>query len=165
MDVEMVAETLVPTVFQAVALKYAADPETASLLRRTFAVTLTNGVGTLDDDVLTSCTWGASIANPSDVAMAQTQTLVPYFQDFIAPRDNIQNLLTYWIVKGDNALHVLLPGDVYDPNDGFDGNLEYTGASVPAIPASSGATLNVPSEVLSDLVNGLSLALRGKLGK
>lgn len=164
LDVEMTAEALAPVIFQEVAQGYAADPNSWSLLRRTHTIAMVDGAGVLPDEVLTSCAVGAVIASPDDVTVLQNQAFVPNWNDFVSPRDNIQSLLTYWIIRGDDDLHILQAGEEYDPDDGFTGDIEYTGASVPEIPATFSDTLDVPSEVLSDLQNALSKALMGKLG-
>jgi hypothetical protein len=161
LDIEMVAESLVPTIFQQVALSYVGNPQSESLLRRTHTIEMIDGVGTLPDEVLTSCKYGASIASPDDVTVAQTQTLVPNWQDFVQPRNNLQAQLNWWTVKGDDELYYLEPQEEYP--GAFTGDLEYTGASVPAIPASASAALDVPGEVLSDLQDALSKALMGQM--
>lgn len=162
-DATTIMEALVPSIFQAVAESYAADPRKQSLLRRTHTLTVTNGVATLPDEVLTSCLWNGSIADPNDVTVAQAQSFVAQFYDFIQPRDNWQIQLNWWNVKGDTEFHFLAANDEYDPNDGFDGDLDYTGPSVPEIPANASDTVNVPSEVASDLVESLANALRGAI--
>jgi hypothetical protein len=158
-----IAESLVPTIFQQVALSYVGDPQAESLLRRTHTVAMTSGVGTLPDEALTSCKFGASIADPDDVTVAQTQTLVPFWSDFIQPRNGIQLQLNWWTVKGDDELNYLAPQEEYPGS--FTGDLEVTIASVPSIPSTSSATLDVPGEVLSDLQDALSKALMGEMKK
>lgn len=163
LDIEMVAESLVPTIFQQVALSYVGNPQAESLLRRTHTISMSGGTGTLPDEALSSCKYGASIADPDDVTVAQTQTLVPFWTDFIQPRNNLQLQLNYWTIKGDSALYYLAPQEEYPGS--FASDLELTIASVPEIPATSGATLDVPSEVLSDLQDALSKALMGEMKK
>jgi hypothetical protein len=158
-----IAESLVPTIFQQVCKGYGDSPQAYSLPVRTHTVTLANGVGTLPDEVLTVCKYGATIADPDDVAMAQTQTLVPFWNDFVQPRNNLQLQLTWWTIKGGTDFHLLQPQEEYDPASGFDGDIEYTSPSVVAIPASSGATLVAPDEIISDLQDALSKALMGQM--
>jgi len=157
LDIEMVAESLVPTIFQQVALSYVGNPQAESLLRRTHTVTMTNGAGTLPEEALTSCKYGATIADPDDVTVAQTQTLVPQWVDFVQPRNNLQSQLSWWTIKSDNTLHYLAPLEEYP--GAFTGDLEITIASVPEIPATADADLNVPEEVLSDFQTALAQAL------
>jgi len=163
LDIEMVAESLVPTIFQQVALSYVGDPQAESLLRRTHTITMSGGTGTLPDEALTSCKYGASIASSTDVTVAQTQTLIPFWPDFIQPRNNLQLQLNYWTIKGDDALYYLAPQEEFPGT--FAGDLELTIASVPGIPALESATLDVPGEVLSDLQSALSKALMGQMTK
>lgn len=159
-NADVQAESMVPSVFQDVAIRAAADPEKRSLLRRTHTVAMTNGVGTLPDEALTSCKYGASISDPADDSIAQVQTLVPEWPDFVQTRSGIQSELAWWIIKGDDQLFYVEPNASYDPASGFTGNIEITIASVPEIPATPGATLDVPGEILSDLLSAMALALR-----
>lgn len=152
------AESLLPIVFQQVALKYAATEEGRSLLRRTHTVVMSSGTGSLPDEALTACKFGASIADDSDVTVAQTQTLVPFWQDFIQPRDNIQLQLNWWIVKGDRSVYLLQPSEEYPGS--FSGDLEVTIASVPAIPASAGTAIDADDEVISDILQALAAAIK-----
>lgn len=161
LDADMTMESLVGTVFQNVALQKAADEEGRSLLRRTHTLTLTNGVAVLPDTVLTQCKHGASIADPSNVLVAQAQSLVPYWQDFVQPRVGIFAQPAWWTIKGDDDFHYIEPNESYDPSSGFSGELELTIASVPEVPASASATVDVPAEVFSDLVTAFAAAIRG----
>lgn len=154
------AESMVPSVFQQVALNAAADPEKQSLLRRTHTVAMVNGVGTLPDEALTSCKFGASISDPADDSIAQVQSLVLQWPDFVQARTGIQAELAWWTVKGDDQLFYVEPNANYDPSTGFTGDLEITIASVPEIPLTAGTTLDVPSEILSDLLSAMAIALR-----
>ena len=163
LDADMTMESFVTNVFQNVALKFAADEEGRSLLRRTHSITLTNGVGIVPDEVLTQCKWGASIADPDDVTVAQLQSFVPYWSDFVQPRSGLQADIPWWTIKGDDDFHYLEAGEDYDPADGFNGPIELTIATVPTVPASATDTVDVPSEVLNDLITGLANAIRGLL--
>src|ERR1043165_3707515 len=163
LDADMTMESFVTNVFQNVALKFAADEEGRSLLRRTHSITLTNGVGVVPDEVLTQCKWGASIADPDDLTVAQLQSFVPYWSDFVQPRSGLQADIPWWTIKGDDDFHYLEAGEDYDPVDGFNGLIELTIATVPTVPASVTNTIDVPSEVLNDLITGLANAIRGLL--
>lgn len=162
-DAIAIMEAMVPTIFQAVAESYASDSDKQSLLRRTHAITMTNGVGVIPDEVLTSCLKNSSIADSTDVEVGKYQSFVPQWVDFIGPRDNIQIQLNYYCVKGDDDLHFLAANEDYDPDDGFDGDLELTVPSVPEVPTLSTDTVDVPAEVASDLIESLANALRREI--
>src|SRR5689334_12472472 len=161
LDADMTMESLLQNVFQDVALNLANDEEGRSLLRRTHTITLTNGVGVVPDVALTQCKYGASISDPDDSTVAQLQSLVPYWQDFVQPRSGLASQIAWWMIKGDDDFHYLEIGEDYDPTDGFTGNIELTIASVPEIPAAATDLVDVPPEVYSDLVKGLAVAIRG----
>lgn len=162
-DATTIMEAMVPTVFQAVAESCAGDPDRQSLLRRTHTISMTNGVGVLPDEVLTSCMNNSSIADPDDISVGKFQSFVPQWVDFIGPRDNIQTQLNWFNVKGDSDLHYLAANEEYDPDNGFDGDLELTVPSVPETPTLATDTVDVPSEVASDLIAALADSLRREL--
>lgn len=158
LDMEMTAEALVPTVFQNVALAAAANPDKQSLLRRTHTVTLTAGVGTLPGEVLTQCLHSATLTDPDDDTVAQDMSYVPQWFDFLEAK-RFEPRLGYWNVKGDDELHYIRPTDDSETKTG---DVDITVASVPAIPATAGAVLVVPDEILSDLQAALANAIRAK---
>lgn len=158
LDIEMTAESLVPTVFQSVALATAADPDKQSLLRRTHTIALTAGVGTLPGEVLTQCLHSATITDPDDDTVAQDMSFVPQWFDFLEAK-GYEPRLGYWTCKGDDELHYIRPTDDSETKTG---DVDITVASVPVIPATAGATLVVPDEILSDLQAALANAIRAK---
>jgi len=165
LDADMTMESLVQTVFQNVALQKAADQEGRGLLRRTHTLAVTNGVATLPDTVLTQCKYGASISDPDNIAVAQAQSMVEYWQDFVQPRVGIFAQPAWWIIKGDDDFHYIQPNENYDPSTGFTGSLELTIASVPEVPAGASDTVDVVAEVFSDLVSALAVAIRGLIDR
>jgi hypothetical protein len=167
LDIEMTAETLVPTVFQDVAMSYAADPDKRNILRRTHTLTLTNGVADLPDEALSAGKAGAVINDPTDVTVAQNAAMVWYWNDFVAPRSGLLSQIPQWIINDDdgllNTFHYLEANETYDPSSGFTGSLEIMISSVPEIPATAGTALSVPGEALSDLISALASALRNQM--
>jgi len=158
------AESLVPTVFQNVAMEYAGDPEKRNILRRTHTLTLTNGVANLPDEALSAGKAGAVINDPTDVSVAQNASMVWYWNDFVAPRSGLLSQIPQWIINDDNGtlntFYYLEANATYDPSSGFTGSLEIMIPSVPTIPATASAALDVPSEALSDLIEALASALK-----
>ena len=163
LDIEFTAETLVPEVFQAVALSYAADPQKASLLSRDNTIALTNGAGTLPDAVLSTCKFNGTVSVPSDDTIGPKMSLVRTWLDFISP-SSTDRLMGRWTIK-DSGFYWIDPGDAYSSTSGRTGNITFNVPSVPAIPATEGATLVVHDEVQSDLISSLAQRLRGVLEK
>jgi hypothetical protein len=161
LNTQSVIEAIMPSVLQDVALKFARDEEGRSLLRQTHTITLTDGVGVVPAAVLTQCKWGASIADPADVTVAQLQSFVAYWQDFVQPRSGLEADIPLWTIKGNDEFHYLEAGEDYDPADGFDGDVELTIATVPSIPASAADQTGWPSEFESDVIDYGAEMLRG----
>lgn len=145
-----------PSVLQDVALKCAGDPQKQSLLRRTSTVTLTAGVGTLPEGVLTSCVWGSTVWVEDDATVGPLMSFSPWVS-FINPSDT---RLGYYSVRGDHELYWADPGESY-PNLTRDGDVLYTGATTPDIPASATDETNWGAEIESDVIDRAAEYLRG----
>jgi hypothetical protein len=161
LNTRSVIESIMPSVLQDVALRLARTEEGRSLLRVTHTITLTSGVGIVPAVALTQCKWGASISDPLDTTVAQLQSLVPYWQDFVQPRDGLAADLPWWTIRGDSDFHYLEAGEDYDPSDGYDGDIELTIATVPAMPTVAGDPLGWPVEVETDVIDCAAEMLRG----
>lgn len=161
LDVRIIAETLVPEVFQAVAMSYAADPQKASLLNRDNTITLTDGVGTVPDVVLTECKFNGTVYDPDDDTIAPQMSLVRTWFDFISP-SSLDRLTGRWTIK-DSTIYWIEVGAVYSSTSGKTGDIVLNVPSVPTIPDTEDDDLEVADEVLSDLVTALAQRLRGKL--
>jgi hypothetical protein len=148
-DGESVVEDMLPTALQVVALKAAAEPRTESLLRRNFTVSLTNGTGTVSDNVLTSCWPGATVYIPGEPTVGPLMSYVPNWNDFIGPLDS---RLGYWIFQSDSTIYWIDPNDTFDITSGRTGDIIMNIASVPSIPATETDDLDMPDELLSDLI-------------
>ena len=163
-NVDAQAEALVPSVFQDVAMGYAGDPDKRNLLRRTHTLALVNGVADLPAEALSAGKAGAVVNDPTDVSVAQNASMVWYWNDFVAPRSGLLSQIPLWLVNDDdgllNTFHYLEANEEYDPSSGFTGSLEIMISSVPEIPATASTVLNAPSEVISDLITALAIALR-----
>jgi hypothetical protein len=157
LDATMTMEALVQSVFQQVAKDCADDPQRQSLLRRTFTVTLTNGVGTLPDQILTACITGSTVDVGSDPTIGPLMSFTPWVS-FLGPSDN---RLGYYSVRGDHEFYWVDPGDTFTPGNGRTGDINYTGPSVSDIPAASTDPVEVPGEIFSDLVQALATAVKG----
>lgn len=158
LDVRLIAETLVPDVFQSVAMSYAAGPQRASLLNRDHAITLTDGVGDIPAEALTQCKFSSTATNDDDSSVA---SLVRTWIDFISP-SSTDRLLARFTIK-DQTIYWIEAGEAYSAGEGLTGDVTLNIPSVPEIPASDDDDLEVADEVVSDLVTALAQRLRGKL--
>src|ERR1051325_6414470 len=157
LDADMTMESLLGSVFQQVALTYAnSDSDAQSLLRRTHTVTLTDGVGTLPDEALTSTIWGSTVNVPDETDIGPLMSYTPW-ASFVQPASD---LLGYYSVRGDHEFYWIDPGDSYPSASGRDGDVEITIASVPEMPAAAPDPLDGPADVFSDLVTALANAIR-----
>jgi hypothetical protein len=161
LNTQSVIESIMPSLLQDVALKFARTDEGRSLLRVTHTITLAAGVGVVPPEALTQCKWGASVSDPNDITVAQTQSLVPEWPDFVQERSGIQSELVWWTIKGDGDFHYLASGETYDPTLGFDGDIELTIASVPVMPTDPDLALDWPEEIQTDIIDLGSEWLRG----
>ncbi len=160
-DMEMVAESLVPQVFQQYVLDCAGNPDKLSLLRRTHTVALTNGVGVLPDVAMTQEIFGSTVDVTDDPTIGPLMSYTPWVS-FVSPSNT---LLGYYSLRGDTELFWVDPGEVYTPGSGRTSDIDLTISSVPEIPATETDPLIVPDEALSDLIALLAAAVRGQIKK
>ena len=155
-DAEGIAETLFPVVSQEVSEAAAASPYKRSLLRRTKSVTLVAGEATLTDDVLTGYFNDAVLLKTDNLNFHYTYRDYP---EFIRRNDT---RLGYFTRNGVTLM-------VRDPAQAFTQPLTATGARAlvtPCVvvkPATADTDIDAPDEILSDLQDALSEALRGHL--
>jgi len=154
-----IADTLFPVVSQSVSEAAAANDYKRSLLRREKSVTLVAGEATLDDDVLTHYMSDATLIDPSNLNKHYAWRNYP---DFIKRGDRRLGVFT---AKGGTLLQVI------DPQVGFTVPLVTTGTytlTIPCVvvkPATATTNVDAPDEILSDIREALSQALRGQLPK
>lgn len=157
-DAEGIAETLFPIAAQAVSEAAAADPYKRSLLRRQKTVILAAGQATLTDDVLTKYFADATLLDASTLTRRYAYRDYPDFVRRNDPR------LGYFTRNGITLM-------VRDPNQSFTVPLTATGARLLVVPcailrpATADTNIDGPEEVVSDLIEALSEALRGQLVK
>jgi len=156
-DAEAVVEDMLPSAMQTVALKAASDPRTEQLLRRNFTVALVNGTGPADDNVLTSCWPGATVYISGEPTVGPLMSYVPNWNDFIGPLDS---RLGYWTFQNDNVIYWINPNETFDITSGRTGDITMNIACVPAIPATETDDLDMPGELLSNLVAYMKDQLR-----
>jgi hypothetical protein len=154
-----IADTLFPVVSQSVCEAAAANDYKRSLLRREQSITLVAGTATLTDDALTHYVSDATLIDPSNLNKHYAWRNYP---DFIKRGDRRLGVFT---MKGGNVIQVI------DPNVGFTVPLVTTGTytlTIPSVvikPATATTNVDAPDEIISDLEEALSEALRGMLPK
>lgn len=157
-DAVGIADSLFPVVSQAVSEAAAANEYKRSLLRRSKSLTLAAGSATLTDDVLTHYIADATLIDP---AFLNKKYAWRDYPDFIRRGDKRLGIFS---LRGTSLL-------VIEPNANFTVPLTATGArtlTVPCVvvkPALATDTLDCPDEILSDLDEALSNALRGEIAK
>ena len=156
-DALAMADTLFPSVAQAVSESTAADEYKRSFLRREKSVTLVAGEATLSDDVLVRYIADAVLFDPAALSKHYAWRDYP---DFVKRGDRRLGVFT---VQGEMLLAVI------EPNTGFAVPLTATGPRTLVVPcqvvkpASATTEVDAPDVVISDLVEALSEALRGQL--
>jgi len=162
-DTQGIAETLIPIIFQQAGEEVAKDERKRSILKRAKTVTMVNGVATLSDDVLTAYLEDSSFIDPAD--LTKTYSWVRNWGDFIdpslasAPYDNYG----YYSMSGGVTLGQREAGALYDPSSGFTGSMTLNIPCVPVIPTNATDVVDVPDEILSDILTIGAELLRGAL--
>lgn len=157
-DVEMTAESLLPTVFHQVGREVARDENTRSILKRVKTVSFTDGEGALDDDALTEYKWDSTLYDSDDPT--KEYALIPEWHDFVRGNDI---RLGYYCIKAGTTIAVIEPNEIHNPASGITGERELVIPCAPEIPASATDEVDVPEEVAGRIVETLALALRGRV--
>ena len=158
LNTRSIIESIMASVLQDIALSYArGDSDKQSLLRVTHTVALTDGVGALPDEVLTSCVWGSSVEVEGEPDVGPLMSYTPWIS-FINSGDD---RLGCYSIRGNYEFYWVDPGDVYTPGSGRTGDVEVTIASVPAIPADPTDPTGWPAEIESDVIDRAAELLRG----
>lgn len=160
LDATLIAQALVPDVFQAVGEAAALDERKRSLLRRNKTVSMTAGVGTLTDDVLTAYMEDATFFDPAD--LSKSYSWIREYYDFVNYADA---RLGYFNVRDGVTLLQREPGEDFATTLSFTGNMTLSIPCVPEVPASQDVAVDVVPEIASDIVEALAAALRGQLVK
>lgn len=160
-----VAESLVPSVFQQVGEDAAGDERKRSLLRRNKTVMVALGSATLDDDVLTAYMEDSTFMDTSD--LTKTYSWVRNFSDFIDPSlaSAPFSAYGYFTMRDGVTLNQREAGVLYSPTSGFSGSMTLNIPCVPVKPATASTALDVPDEILNDLLDVMAGALQGEIMK
>ena len=157
LDTQAVVQAILPSVLQEVTLKYAGgDEDKRSLLRQTHTVTLTDGVGTLPSEVLTTCIWGSSVWVESEPTVGPLMSYEPWISFISSSSD----LIGRYSIRGDYELYWADAGETY-PDLTRDTEVLVTIATVLTPPADPADPTGWPAEAESDVIDRLAEWLRG----
>lgn len=159
LNTQSVAESIMPSVLQEVTLKYAnGDSNQQSLLRQTHTIALTDGVGAIPAEVLTTCVWGSSVWVDDETEISQNMSYSPWIS-FINP-SQLETLIGRYSIRSDTELYWADPGESY-PDLTRTGNVSLTIATVLSIPADPDTETGWPGEAESDVIDRAAEYLRG----
>ncbi len=150
-DNGLTAEALLPHVWQIVTERSAKDPKRQHLFRQTRTLAFTNGEAPLPDDALSEALPLLSFDDPE---IGPLMSWIPYMFDFQRP---LRTMLGSYTINESGKLLIRRPGEDYDPQGGFSGNLDVSLIITPGLTD----PVTVPQEVIDDVVAGVAGALRG----
>lgn len=153
-DVEGIAESLIPSVFQAVGEAVANDENKRSLLQREKTIVMAAGIGTVPDDVLTKCMDSSVFYNPAN--LTQKYSWAPYNQ-FLR---TTETRLGWFTLLSSVTLLMRKPGEGFGTALTFTGNVKLLVSCSPVRPATADDPIDVPAEIESDLIDTLTAALK-----
>jgi len=162
LDAEMIAQTLFPEVAQSVCESIAANDERRQLLLRQKTLTFVAGEAILTSDVLQDYIWDSVLIDAtSNMTLRKKYAYRPYPQ-FVQSRDK---RLGIYSIRGTDTIVLC------EPNVAFSSPLTASGTrllNTPCVvesPAAATDQMDCPAQVLSDLSEALSNALRGEMAK
>lgn len=159
LDTQAVVQAILPSVLQDVTLNCYADPDKRSLLKQSHTIAIAAGVGVFPAAALKQALAGGMVLEPDDAdVLPEDISYVPEWVDYVAAK-NYEPRLGYFSVKDDTDFHYASPTDA--TYNEFTGDIEYIGATVPAIPADPGDATGWPEEVESNVIDLLAEWLRG----
>jgi hypothetical protein len=164
---DMVAQLLVPVVFQQVARRYAADelkrPYTLAVLPLTF----TGGVAELPNAVIVETLKYGVLVNPLDDTQTKKYRFVSWLE-FTRPLTPTSLQLGYFSVNTemtgglDPLIYAVEPGSVYAPGAGLTGTMSLTTPVVPTLPTVATDPINAPQQLQQEFVAVLAQMIAGK---
>jgi hypothetical protein len=160
LDAYSIAEAMVPSIFQATAEKAAGDPHKRSLLKRTKTMTFTNGLATVDTDVLVNYLCDATLLDST--ALTKIYAWIPEYGEFVG---FIDARLGSFNSPVEFKLAIREPGVAYSPSTGLTGSRLLNVPCVPEIPAGADDPLLVTDEIVNDLIDIGAEMLRGAMAK
>jgi hypothetical protein len=161
-NAEFIAQTLFPEVSQSVCESIAADDERRQLLLRQKTLVFTAGIATVTSDVLQDYIWDSVLIDAtSSTTLKKKYAYRPYPQ-FVQSRDS---RLGVYSIRGADTIVLCEPNTSFSSPLTASGNRLLNTPCVVESPAVASDDIDCPAQVLSDLTEGLSNALRGELSK
>lgn len=161
---DAVTESLCKEVFREVSEDCASDERLRHMLRRTKTITLTNGIGTIPDDVLTKYMSESSVNDPNDDTKSDRMGYEEWF-DFSRPQMQVLNDLGSYSIKGVRQLMWRDPGESYSSTLTMGGAIELNVPCTIEVPVSASTTIDAPEEIIDRLISRMESRLRGTLPK
>src|SRR5262245_41851261 len=151
-DNGLTAEALLPHAWQIVTERTARDPKRQHLLRAKKTLTFSNGVAPLPDDALTEA---LSTLIFNDPEIGSLMSWIPFMFDFQRP---LRPMVGSYTINESGSLLIRLPGETYDPTNGFTGQQDVTLIVIPGLTD----PVTVPQEIIDEVIAGVAGALRGE---
>jgi hypothetical protein len=157
LNTQSVIEAIMPSVLQEVTQKYAnGDSNQQSLLRQTHTISLTSGIGTIPNEVMTTLVWGSNVYIDDEPDIGPLMSYSPWIS-FINPASD---LLGYYSIRGSNEFYWADPGESY-PDLTRTSDVSLTIATVLTIPTDPDIDTGWGSEPESDVIDRAAEYLRG----
>lgn len=156
---EMLAETLVPQVTQAVVRDAAADPLRVQQVQTTVTLTFADGIATLPTNVLTEFLGCSTIDDPADDLAGPLTGYMPWV-DF---RNGFDDRQGGYAVHPSGSLYYAPYGMPYDPSGtNFAGDILLTTPADVTIPSDPDEVIVVSPEIEDAIVTALASSIKSE---
>lgn len=143
-DAEVLVQSLLRTVFRKVDRDCAADPRKRSLLRREKTIALTNGVGTLPEEVITRFMDESSVRVVDDESNIGGQ--MSYLQNWIDLTQTKDTRCGYYAIRGQRELWWVDPGSTFSFTTGRNSQIGIFVPCYTTIPADADSDIDADPE-------------------
>ncbi len=161
MDAEGLAESMAPSVLHEVSKRAARNERMRSILTSSFTLSITTGLVTLGDTVLTEYLCESSLIDNTETTKRYAHIL--NWGDFIRTRSPQDKKFGWYSMQGGSVMAVIEPSANYTPGSGITSTRVLTCPRTPAIPATAASELDAPREIVIECINVMAEAIRGKL--
>lgn len=159
LNTQSVIESMMPSVLQEVTTRCYANPDKRPLLKQTHTIAIANGVGTFPTGAMKEALADGLVLEPDDAdVLPEDISYVPEWIDYVAAK-TYEPRLGYFSVKDDSSFYYASPTE--DTYNTFNGNIAYTGTTVPTIPVSANDPTGWSDEIETDVIDLASEWLRG----
>lgn len=156
---EMLAETLVPQVFQAAARDAAGDPSRFQQFLYDHTLAFSAGSSSIPSTVLTEFWDSVTFTSASNPTWARKISWIRRYLDFISAPDN---RLGYFCENPSGTILFTPPGVTFVPGGtNWSGSLTLSAISSPPVPTNPDTDIDVQEEAEDAIIVALSSALQG----